>query len=141
MKAQNTNRYRRPSEGKDYGDSFVGIFWVTGDNTVIPISCPVNRGRNDGVEISMQGVSHQTSFLDALKKWAAPSVPDGGMLELKYYQFERGRVVYDLKTSSYIVTMSPSLKDDAEAILNIVKAFHLHEETTVFTTAQLFAKQ
>jgi hypothetical protein len=138
-----TNPYRnfKPPVPKSHGTGFVGIFWVTEDGTVIPLSCPVDLGRNDGCDICMHGVTHQTSFKDGLKKLAAFPLLVEPLLKMNYDDLERGRVIYKLKDSVYEVTLSSNVKDDPLVQENIMTQFHLAKENTVFKVADRYARR
>lgn len=87
--------------------------------------CPTDNGVSDGTYIQFSTTqNHMTEWRKVVHDNLAE--PEASQTINKGYKsIPRGRVIYDLRTQSYIITCGSEFKDDAEFKAAICNAFEI----------------
>lgn len=113
------------------GDGLVGLWWYTPDKEIWGVSKSVDDGVNDGLYIHYDSKdNHLNQWSKVVKDNCKENAQE--IINKGYKSFERGRVLYNVKTWSYEVTCSEKLVNDEEFKRKCIEYFNLKDEVVDF---------
>ena len=119
----------------------VGIWWYTDEGEVWKQSCLIDSAYSDGVYLQYSDTrNHQTDWLKTIKENTEDKSAIFQLRKEGYKTYERGRVIFDLRTQSYLVTCSDQLVNDLSFKIRLIEAFNIPKGRVDFTSLSHYYK-
>lgn len=116
------------------GDGLVGIWWYTPSKDIIGVTKSIDDGVSDGDYIQYDDKqNHLTLWRKVIKDNYKEPVASK-IISKGYKSFERGRVIYNLRTQCYEITCSKNLVNDLEFRKKIIDYFNLGSDRKDFVS-------
>lgn len=123
------------------GDGLVGIWWYTDDNQVIGVRKSVNQGYQDSEYVQYDNSSsHLSLWSKVIKSVYGNTKQANDIINQRYMSLERGRVIYNLLTRTYIVTCSNVIVNNIDFRQAIIKFYNLQNDRVDFTPLEHYNK-
>ena len=125
---------------ESHGDGLIGIWWYTPSKNIIGVSKPIDDGviDNDYIQYSDKD-NHLSLWRQVIKDNYTMPVADK-IIAKGYKAFERGRVIYNIRTQCYEITCSKELVNDIEFRNKCIKYFNLTNDRKDFTALNHYYK-
>ena len=121
------------------GDGLVGIWWYTGTD-IIGVAKSVDDGEIDGPYVQYSNTeNHLTLWRKVINSNFSP-IEAKDIIAKGYKYLERGRVIYDLRTRTYLVTCSNNLVNNIEFKNKIIPYFNLNSDRVDFEPLSHYRK-
>lgn len=102
----------------------IGIWWYSPDGEVWGVSTSLDSGVSDGNYIQFSdNLNHFNLWRQVVKDNVSEDVDS--VIKKGYKAYERGRVIFNLRTQSYEITCSDAAKRDSDLITSVVEYFNL----------------
>lgn len=129
------NRYLKESRG----DGLVGIWWYTGTD-IIGVSKSVDDGEIDGPYVQYSNTENHLTLWRKVISSNFSSIEANNIISKGYKSLERGTVIYDLRTRTYLVTCSNDLINNIEFRKKIIYYFNLNDDRVDFEPLSHYRK-
>ena len=122
------------------GNAQIGIWWYTDDKEVWAVSCPTDDGELDGPYLQY---SSSKNHMNLWRKVVNDNLSGNtdNIISRGYKCFERGRVIYNCRTSCYEVTCSDNLINDKEFRRSIIDHLDLKGNQIEFVKLNHYHKE
>lgn len=109
----------------------VGIWWYTPQKVVWGKLIPTTEGEVSGNYIQFSNSkNHLTEWGSIVKDNVTDEEESKAIISKGYTSIPRGRVIFDTRTNTYVITCQESLKDDNEFKSKICEFFQIPKERT-----------
>ena len=121
------------------GDGLVGIWWYTGTD-IIGVSKPVDDAEIDGPYVQYSNTENHLTLWRKVINSNFSSTEADNIISKGYKSLERGRVIYDLRTRTYLVTCSNNVVNNIEFRKKIIAYFNLSDDRVDFEPLSHYRK-
>lgn len=107
-------------------DGYIGIWWYTPDRKIWAKYCSIDDATQDGDYLQYStSENHLTIWKELVKENVEDIRESKDLISKGYKYYERGRVIFDLRTQSYLVTCSNKLVNDIDFRRSIITYFNI----------------
>lgn len=105
-------------------DAFVGIWWYTDSGEVIGVMKSLSEAELDGNYYQYSSTeNHMTLWKSVCQAYFEDSWEQ--IYNLGYKGLERGRIIYDTRTQTFVITCSANIANDIQFRKAVIDAFNL----------------
>lgn len=124
---------RRYVKASTVTDGYVGIWWYTRSGEIWAKLKPLDSAEEDGPYLQYSVTdNHLTLWRSVVNDNCNDNEVAKDIISTGYKSIERGRVIYDMRSQSYIVICSEDIIQDADFKSKILEYFNLLANRTEF---------
>lgn len=124
------------------GDGLVSIWWYTDDGEFWDFSIPMESGFEQFGYVQYSGTeNHMTLWRRAVRDHISDPKKQDEIISRGYKSYERGRIIYNVRTQCYEITCSDALFNDMDFRDSCIKYFNISGSRYEFAKLNHYSKQ